>query len=83
MNLSQWKSVKDTFPPHRDDGWNNETDCVLIFDGRTVFIGYAMKYIKDMEEEETEWRWYLQGRDAYRIENITHWMELPKPPSQV
>ena len=65
-----WISVEDELPPKK-----SEYDClsnnVLATNGKEI---YESVYNHDFEE------WFTH--DFWAINNITHWMPLPAPPSE-
>lgn len=70
-----WKKTSEVLPCIEDKEYFQSRD-VLIYDGKTIRIGYLYKYSDDSIE------WKLQGRDAYNIEGITHWADLPIVPER-
>jgi hypothetical protein len=73
---NKWISVKYSLPKLiGPDPYCQSSESVLVFDGKYVYIGYL--YVLD-DEYGPEWVQF--GRDGYKIDNVTHWMPLPKLP---
>jgi len=83
----EWIKLKDELPPYTQTRWGNRSyKDVLCFDGQSVFQGY-------MEDprygDSIYFRRYDEMEDTYYNEmipstvgNVTHWMPLPKPPTE-
>ena len=66
--MMSWISVEDKLP-------NGDGEWVLIYaDGAINCMGY------DKERGFTDWTFNNSGCHNIVIENITHWMPLPKNP---
>ena len=75
----------DILPEPGADGdfaaWQ-ESDRILITDGREVWTGYCMLWEPDTEDPcapEVEWR--IAGPDWYKLHGCTAWMPLPDIPA--
>lgn len=64
-----WISVEDELPPKKSD-YDGLSNNVFATDGKEI---YESVYNHDFEE------WFTH--DLWAINNITHWMHLPTPPS--
>ena len=87
----EWKLFKNEKPPIRDcdknssDGWSLP---LIVYNGTDVIDDCRM-YFKnpnvDYAEAEAKYIFYVHAfgydNDLYKVENVTHWMTLPEPPS--
>ena len=87
-----WISVEMELPPVRDcdkkssDGWSLP---IIVFNGESVIDDCTMHFKKPdgyLGEKETEYKFFVHAfgydNDSYVVENVTHWMSLPKAPKQ-
>jgi hypothetical protein len=65
--MIEWISVKDRLPETKYGTWSKE-DCLLL-----TLYNYEIGRTKDGE-------WVDMNNDA--LEDVTHWMPLPKPPKE-
>ena len=79
----EWTPAKN-LPPKSDDprddiaGWTYSKPVLILQSCGRVTIGH---YMYHDDEDEQDWnKWVECCRDAYDVENVTHWMHLPKPP---
>jgi hypothetical protein len=70
---SKWISVEDsvpTMPFQNMDGRYSQSVLAFIGDGFMRVCYYH------------DYRWELEGPDKIQVEDVTHWMDLPKPPEE-
>ena len=75
MTFVNWKSAKDNLPIVEDEILCRSRE-VLITDEKETFIGYVQYDFDPDGTDDPTWR--LQGRDAYDIDGIVFWAEIPK-----
>jgi hypothetical protein len=84
--MAAWKPFRyddpSTFPPLTED-YLGSNDCsreVLVWDGNTIRIGYLIVDESEYRTTTPNAWWQQQGRDGYRISEITFWKPLPMRP---
>lgn len=77
-----WISVTDRLPEIVECpmGFEGESVEVLVIDDANPFEAYVTVATLHPEWEGFCEHWTQQGRDAYRLDHVTHWMPLPSPP---
>ena len=78
IGVRDWVPKPSTLDSEDYGAWVN-SDRVLAWDGRAVWVAYVQHWRGDDEPEP--YRWVSAGRDGYGIEGITHWQPLPEVPS--
>lgn len=75
--ITYWISVKDKLPTVSDGNhWRAVSANVLVFrEGGTICVAYLVEY-----EDTKELSWYTSDSEGWGLEDVTHWMPLPKPP---
>jgi len=82
-----WTNVKEKLPHVNEDHddlsfGDKRSDNVLVYckSGQTTVAYY---HVPD-DEDGYGWdpQWVELGRDRYTIDDVTHWMILPKPPAK-
>lgn len=58
-----------------DYGWAVRSRDVLVCNSEGIHTGYAYT-----DAESGDVSWHMTGPDAYGIEGVTHWRELPARP---
>lgn len=70
--MTKWINVKDGLPEDFKE--------VL-----TYFEGGGITVCELRDKELYPWRWYVvdfdEGETCWRMDQITHWAELPEPPN--
>lgn len=64
----EWVSVKDRLP---------EKSCQCLCAGRWTGIGTIRMLRFDIKSKKF---YDFNGRVEYGVSNVTHWIEVPKPP---
>lgn len=80
--MTSWISVSDAMPPGEEE-WPgiHQSIQVLVATPEGIYIAAFCDMRDEDEQDEPPWPgWQQQGRDAYRLDGVTHWMELPKLP---
>jgi predicted aminopeptidase len=81
METNLWIDVKDELPDLNGDGADQESDYVLVFDAASNRMWVA-NYRQDRWFDEAPYsEWVAQGCDGYRLGTVTHWQQLPSPPT--
>ncbi len=81
MSVDDWISVKDQLPPKDMDQETDWSITVLITDGKNIGIGYyEFEYFADDPTAELQYESDSWNDDTHIIDDVTHWMPLPKPP---
>ena len=77
--VGAWHKVSDAIPDE-DPYWGNDFRSieVEIFDNGKNRIGYCLE--NDQDYAHDRFNWFLQGRDMYRTDGVTHWKFLSSPP---
>ena len=89
----EWKLFENEKPPIRDCDKNSHKGWslpMIVFNGKRVIDDCTMrfekpdKYLGEKEPEYTFWvHAFGYDNDCYEVENVTHWMMLPKKPIEI
>lgn len=75
--ITCWISVKDKLPAVSDENhWRAVSANVLVFrECGTICVAYLVE-----DGDTKELSWYTSDSEGWYLEDVTHWMPLPKPP---
>lgn len=85
MDPQEWQAFPEHYPQVDDvmlPFWRSVRVLCATKDGK-VYLGYLEKefdFAAHDEGREPDVHWCLDGRDAYRLDGVTHWMPLPAAP---
>ena len=82
-----WHSINSCLPDiDRSDSYfgydqwiKRSRDVLLCMKNKRRLVGYLQVYNEGDGEFSKSWE--LAGRDGYRVDDVTHWQELPDPPN--
>lgn len=78
--MTVWHDCEKSHPPAENiDLYCIDSIEVLFTDGTNLYVGYRRVY---SEEEGYTPRWIQAGRDAYTVDNVTHWALKPALPGR-
>ena len=76
--MSEWISIKTRLPPTKKASDYNLSDRLLCLVNNNEYL--LLEY--QFGDEDGGWTsWYCRDFED-SVENVTHWMPLPKPPKQ-
>lgn len=77
--ITCWISVKDKLPTVSDENHCRGVSAnVLVFcEGGTICVAYLVQ-----DRNTKKLSWYTFDPAGWDLDDVTHWMPLPKPPAR-